>query len=346
MTTKQCKVCGDVKEVELFVHSKKTCLICRDILHKQKLDKELEKERQEILVATQNNTYIPLKCIICSREKNKTKHFDGHRTTCKICRREKRRNDNDKPETRKEELKQAREEYANPIFKLKRNIANMAIRLLYNRKSHFKERNQIIEHFGEEYFQKLQIHLEENYFKQKGNEFLTWNNFGKCPGVKITWMLYYVKNSFDYPFTSMDDDNFKIMFEINNFIPLNKKSRRKKIRSESERQDKINNPVLKLRHNVSTSVGSFLKNNKSSKYGKSVKEALGETYFYDLKTHLEKQFVNENSWMNWSNYGRHNQNKRTWQLDHIKPHADFDYKDMFCQEFKECWDLDNLRPLD
>ena len=43
----------------------------------------------------------------------------------------------------------------------------------------------------------------------------------------------------------------------------------------------------------------------------------------------------------------------TWQdfldgkldVDHIKPIKDFDYKNINDEEFKECWDINNLRLL-
>ena len=34
-----------------------------------------------------------------------------------------------------------------------------------------------------------------------------------------------------------------------------------------------------------------------------------------------------------------------WQLDHIIPHSRFPYATMDCQEPRDCWALENLRPL-
>ena len=76
--------------------------------------------------------------------------------------------------------------------------------------------------------------------------------------------------------------------------------------------------------------------------------------------HLENLFSSpENldkdgkAWMNWSNHGRYNDkiwndsdsSTWTWQIDHIKPHSDFNYISMKDDDFKKCWSLDNLRPL-
>jgi hypothetical protein len=56
----------------------------------------------------------------------------------------------------------------------------------------------------------------------------------------------------------------------------------------------------------------------------------------DLMSHLEKQFEN---WMSWNNYGQ-------WHIDHIKPKSLFNYKTPEDLEFKKCWSLENLQPLE
>jgi len=44
--------------------------------------------------------------------------------------------------------------------------------------------------------------------------------------------------------------------------------------------------------------------------------------------------------MNWNNYGSY------WHVDHIKPVALFNFNAPDDKEFKECWSLENLRPLE
>lgn len=56
-----------------------------------------------------------------------------------------------------------------------------------------------------------------------------------------------------------------------------------------------------------------------------------------LRNHIESLF-DEN--MNWSNYGEY------WELDHIKPRNRFYYESYNDEQFKQCWALDNLRPLE
>ena len=57
----------------------------------------------------------------------------------------------------------------------------------------------------------------------------------------------------------------------------------------------------------------------------------------ELIEHFEQLF---DSKMNWSNYGTY------WQVDHIKARALFRYDSTEDKEFKECWALKNLRPLE
>lgn len=44
--------------------------------------------------------------------------------------------------------------------------------------------------------------------------------------------------------------------------------------------------------------------------------------------------------MNWDNYGSY------WHIDHIKPISLFKYETAEDPEFKKCWALDNLQPLE
>jgi hypothetical protein len=65
-------------------------------------------------------------------------------------------------------------------------------------------------------------------------------------------------------------------------------------------------------------------------------KAVGYT-LKDLVEHLEKQF-DEN--MSWDNYGSY------WHIDHIKPKSLFVFESIEDEQFKECWGLNNLRPLE
>lgn len=57
----------------------------------------------------------------------------------------------------------------------------------------------------------------------------------------------------------------------------------------------------------------------------------------ELREHIEKQFDDK---MKWSNYALY------WQIDHFLPLSFFKYESMEDNEFKKCWALSNLRPLE
>jgi len=51
-------------------------------------------------------------------------------------------------------------------------------------------------------------------------------------------------------------------------------------------------------------------------------------------------------WMNWSNHGKYDPNKKTWQIDHIIPQSKLPFVSLTDDNFIKCWKLDNLRPLE
>ena len=104
-----------------------------------------------------------------------------------------------------------------------------------------------------------------------------------------------------------------------------------------------NDPLIKLKHNVSSSIRSALKNAGKTKAGQKTFECLPYSA-QELKDHIESLWE---SWMNWDNYGgSSNDPRKTWHIDHIKPHCDFNYKSLKDKLFVECWSLSNLRPLE
>ena len=126
--------------------------------------------------------------------------------------------------------------------------------------------------------------------------------------------------------------------------------RRQAVYQKTYRKNRLDNdPSFKLRVNISKNIYNNLLKNNSSKNGNSVLQFLPYTIL-ELKEHLERQFE---SWMTWENCGRYdsqnwNDNDTatwTWQLDHIIPQSDLPYTSMTDDNFKKCWDLNNLRPL-
>jgi len=119
--------------------------------------------------------------------------------------------------------------------------------------------------------------------------------------------------------------------------PENKEKRNQRAKERCQTDS-----CYKLRSCISRSVRHGIKNNGGSKRGSSILNKLPYT-MQELKQHIESLWE---SWMNWNNYGKYDSNRRTWQIDHIKPHFSFYYESMDCEEFRQCWALSNLRPLE
>lgn len=99
------------------------------------------------------------------------------------------------------------------------------------------------------------------------------------------------------------------------------------------------NMGYKLRCIISEAVRRSIKGGKDD----SIRRILGYS-IDELKKHLESQFED---WMTWENLGvTANHPKQTWQIDHIIPVNTFNITDVYCEDFKKCWALNNLRPLD
>jgi hypothetical protein len=122
----------------------------------------------------------------------------------------------------------------------------------------------------------------------------------------------------------------------------------KKERNIQDKIRKINDPVYRLRTNMSKLISYKLKKAGTSKQYSITKYL--EYTINELKRHLELLF---DKWMNWSNYGRYksttwddnDQTTWTWNIDHIIPQSKLPYSSMQDDNFKKCWSLDNLRPL-
>lgn len=102
------------------------------------------------------------------------------------------------------------------------------------------------------------------------------------------------------------------------------------------RNKRVTDITYKLRTNFSHLVNYYMKLNNSSKNGKSMLKYFDYT-LDQLKRHIESQFDNK---MSWDNYGSY------WHIDHIIPQSILPYTSMEDDNFKKCWDLKNLRPLE
>lgn len=112
-----------------------------------------------------------------------------------------------------------------------------------------------------------------------------------------------------------------------------KKARKREYNNDYERSRKASDPAFKLKRNCSRLINHALKGLKN---GRSILNYLPYT-MDELKVHLEKQFDDK---MSWTNYGIY------WHIDHIYPQSLLPYNSMSDENFKRCWALKNLRPLE
>lgn len=96
---------------------------------------------------------------------------------------------------------------------------------------------------------------------------------------------------------------------------------------------RLSDPIVKIGKSISKGIYKSIKRNKNGYHW----EKLVNYTLNDLKRHLESKFT---IWMNWDNYGSY------WQIDHIKPVSSFSYKTFNDSDFKKCWSLSNLQPLE
>jgi hypothetical protein len=133
----------------------------------------------------------------------------------------------------------------------------------------------------------------------------------------------------------------------------------KKRNNKWGKEKRKNDPSFRLRQNISRSIYKELKKSGSSKKGKSTMNYLPYTR-EQLCVHLESLFSHPENltpdgqvWMTWENQGTYSLDKWDdadpttwkWQVDHITPQSTFKFESMDSQEFRDCWALENLRPL-
>ena len=108
--------------------------------------------------------------------------------------------------------------------------------------------------------------------------------------------------------------------------------KQEKCRQRWHKEKIYRDPQFHLDKIIGTAIYIALKGKKAERNWESL---VGYT-IEDLMKHFESKFE---SWMTWDNYGE-------WVIDHIKPKSLFKYKTAEDPEFKKCWALKNLQPLE
>lgn len=134
-------------------------------------------------------------------------------------------------------------------------------------------------------------------------------------------------------------ENLKVCLVCSRILPIYR------FRAKYEFCNNCRAELIKLKHQVHSAIVM------SVRYG--IKSYIWNYLPYsldDFKKNIEMQFE---PWMNWKNQGKYNildwndndQNTWYWQLDHIIPQSVYWFTSIKDDLFKECWGLDNIRPL-
>jgi len=124
-----------------------------------------------------------------------------------------------------------------------------------------------------------------------------------------------------------------------------KRENREKVneyRRKHRREKYYTDPCYKLRQLTSKMVWQSLKEGKG---GESMLPHVDWNSYKELEEHLESQFED---WMTWDNHGVWHPTEKRWHIDHIKPQSVLleGVTSMDDPKFRECWALENLRPLE
>jgi len=122
---------------------------------------------------------------------------------------------------------------------------------------------------------------------------------------------------------------------IDAYIKSYRKSNPGRVRAWEKKRDSrvMATPQGRLNGTMRTSIRTCLKGSKNWRKWESL---VGYTVM-DLRKHIEKQFK---PGMSWENYGA------LWEIDHKIPKAVFNYENSDDIDFKRCWALKNLQPLE
>ena len=138
------------------------------------------------------------------------------------------------------------------------------------------------------------------------------------------------------------EENKEQIKEYNKKWVEENKERRREQSKKRNKERYHTDPCYKLRNLSSKMVRGALKEGKN---GESMLPYVDWNSYEELKEHLESQFED---WMTWENHGSYHPTEKRWHIDHIKPQSVLleGVTSMDDPKFRECWALENLRPLE
>lgn len=135
----------------------------------------------------------------------------------------------------------------------------------------------------------------------------------------------------NYILSLSDEERERLRVRKLEYMREYRKANRDEINKKKRKENLTTQQVLG--HTISSAIYNALKGRKSERHW----EDLVNYSIEELKQHLESQFTPE---MTWNNMGEY------WEIDHIIPQNLFHYESEQDKQFKICWSLKNLRPLE
>lgn len=221
---KTCTRCNIEKSNDDFIKSTARCRSCRSSLKKEYYQKNKDKIIKDYYLKNKDKI-----------KKRQAKYYQDNINKYKIYKRLNK--DNIKKymvEYRiknKDHIKQTKKEYENnkwrtdPIFKLKKIVSNSIYDVLLSK----KESISCLKFLGYSIIE-LFNHIEKQ-FKYFGNEWMNWNNQGKYDPKTWDdnnpstwkWQLDHIVPHSKFQYTSMEDEDFKKCWALNNLRPYSAK---------------------------------------------------------------------------------------------------------------------------
>lgn len=158
-----------------------------------------------------NNTTKQCKRCLEIKPLNQFFKHENYTKVCLLCK-SKKRYYSDKYTEKEKKLNRLPK---TPEQKFRKLISSSILKMLKKRNS--KKESSILKHLGYS-INDLIKHIESQF-----DERMNWDNHGLYNKEKFSWQLDHIKCHSDYPYTSMNDENFKIVWSLNNLRPLEAK---------------------------------------------------------------------------------------------------------------------------
>jgi hypothetical protein len=203
-------------------------------------------------------------------------------------------------------------------------------------KQYHEEKKDIILKKQKIYYDKL---------KEKEKPQLKGKICSKCKEYKAIDNYWISNNSVDGVYSSCK----KCQTKTNNDSINRTRIKRRKYQRTYYKNRISKDPVYRLKLVVHHNILCFIRKNKRNFINNKI-----ERLRFNIFAHLEytinelKQYIESlwESWMSWENYGLYNKDKKTWQIDHIIPQSKLPFTSLKDENFKKCWNLKNLQPLE